>query len=177
MAYGYLLSLYYSAICSPKIKGEANFSSYWRRMEGMANSAHMEVPCRLVGSPSARKNMLPVDDCVEMISRIMKTDHTHHKTYNLVNPEYVSAKDTLDSISHALRIRGFVLGGEVLKNSLENVVERRAYKLTKPFWPYALSEDPVWSRENTVRGTDDYKPDDVSKRPHFHMFEFAKKGS
>ncbi len=175
MAYGYLLSLYYSAIHSPKIRGEANFSSYWKRMEGRESAAHLEIPCRLVGSLAARKNLLAVDDCVEMISRIVKTDRTHHKTYNLVNPAYVSAQDALDSISHALRIRGLVLAGEMHRDSLENIVEKRAYKLTKPFWPYALSEDPHWSTENTVSGTDGYEPDDVSKRPHFYMFEFAKK--
>lgn len=130
MAYGYLLSLYYSVLCSPEVRGEANFSSYWRRMEGRENSAYLEVPCRLVGSLAARKNMLPVDDCVEMISRIMKTGHTLHKTYNLVNPEYINAQDALNSVSHALRIRGFVLSGKVLKNSLENIASIRTRNLS-----------------------------------------------
>ena len=124
MMYGYVLGLYQAAIHSSRIRGQANFSHYWRSMQGKERSEYFDIECRLVGWPHTTKNILAIDDCVEMISRILTTE-VHHKTFNLVNSDYINGQQIVDTIAGSLRIRGLVVVGHLTKEDLTCIIHER----------------------------------------------------
>jgi hypothetical protein len=100
---------------------------------------------------------------------------TKERTYNLVNPDYAKMHDIIGAMADSLRVKGFYLMTETKALEPGNMVEKRARKLTEPFWPYTLISDPVWSMQNTLSAIGDYRPDRVSKTFSFYMQKFIEK--
>jgi nucleoside-diphosphate-sugar epimerase len=173
MVYGYLLGLHQAALHSSQIRSEGGFARYWMARQGRTHSDYADVSCRLEGWPHTTKNILAIDDCVEMISRIVTTE-VRHKTFNLVNPDYITVQQVVDTISASLRVRGFTLAGCMTPTELAGPVERRAHRLLGPFHPYTRLSDPTWSTLNTSTATTGYTPDAISKTFRFYTDTFVE---
>jgi nucleoside-diphosphate-sugar epimerase len=148
MAYGYLLGMYQSVLHSEKFRSESKFWDAWHKAK--SKDDYTKVDCRLRGYPETTKNMLAIDNCVEMVLSAIRKDCVG-ATYNLVNPQAIMFKETIEAMEEALHVQGFRPGGDLQRTELDkkNRVELTAYKLTKPYWPYVMNSDPVWHTGNT----------------------------
>lgn len=157
MIYGYLLALYHSALHQTlsngeaKLRGEARFRHYWNSMDG--NIALFEdVNARLYGLPDIPKNLVTLDDVVNVCSAIDRSPIGERigKTYNLVNPKQLTSGFIIDSMQKALKIRGFRYDPNFnpLTDRPQTEIEKAAVRYTKPFFPYTRIPEPNWQHDN-----------------------------
>ena len=146
MFYGYLLTLYYSIL--HHFGGEKQFWDYWRNTKDGLE----KLDVRLVGSPATTKNVVTIDDVVNLCMKI-KEDNNLGKTYNLVNPRNITMEFATSAIQRALKVKGLKHDGALSEGSLDkdNKLEKIAYKKTRIYHPYMSISEPEWDYSNVSR--------------------------
>jgi nucleoside-diphosphate-sugar epimerase len=143
MIYGYLLALYYSSL--HKFGGEKQFWEHYSK----GNGEGVDVDARLLGDAGTTKNLVALDDVVNVCRAIRHSPDHQGRTYNVVNPRNLEAGAIINSMQRALKISGFAYSPDFSEETPKrNSVERAAFKYTKPFWPYARISEPQWQYGN-----------------------------
>jgi nucleoside-diphosphate-sugar epimerase len=139
MIYGYMLGIYYSVLRECK-RRRIDFAQAWR------GDRELEMDLRLLGSPSATKNFVCIDDVVSSMLHILDTPHVT-RSYHLTSAQPIEGMAMWRCIEKALRIRGVRYVGENIENP--TAMERHVMTYTAPFLPYTVNPDPVWLLTNT----------------------------
>lgn len=138
MIYGYMMGIYYSVLRECK-RRRIDFASVW------SSGSELELDLRLVGSMTATKNFVCIDDVVSSMLNILGvTDVT--RSYHLTSARPIAGAAMQRCIEKALRINGVRYVGETIENPTR--LERNVMEYTAPFVPYTLNPDPVWLLAN-----------------------------
>ena len=146
MVYGFVLAIYQSML--RLFRDEIEF---WKRWEKRGESDPFKIDLRLFGSPSATKNLITVDDAVNVCLAIRGSHDKVGKTFNVVNEHCISLGTMLEVLQGLLKV-----GGITFKPGLsfadirgtKNPAEHFAYKATMPFHPYVTVPEPRWITDN-----------------------------
>jgi nucleoside-diphosphate-sugar epimerase len=144
MFYGYLLALYRSAL--HMFGDEEQFRKNWK-----ANGERPDVNARLFGSVGTTKNIVTIDDVVNVCDAVRGADDNLGKTYNIVNVNNLTMGDATSVIEDALRIKGFSFDSSLSSRdrlNRDSVAERAAHRFTKQFWKYFQVSEPDWKHDN-----------------------------
>ena len=143
MVYGYFLAMYYSAL--HKFGGENQFRNYWSDSQPT-----IDVDARLPGDGRTTKNLVTLDDVVNVCMAVKNSTNSQGKTYNLVNPQNITVGEMANIMQEALKIKGYRFDPTLTRDNLnrENMTERAVFKHTKPFWPYVNIPEPTWKTDN-----------------------------
>lgn len=139
MIYGYLLGIYYSILRECK-RRRIDFDRGW------SGGNELELDLRLVGSVTATKNFVCIDDVTRSILHILDAPHVT-RSYHLTSPQPIEGVALWRCIEKALRVNGVRYVGETIENP--TALERNVMSYTAPFVPYTVNPDPVWLLTNT----------------------------
>jgi nucleoside-diphosphate-sugar epimerase len=139
MVYGYLLGLYY-AIRKECQRQKVDFHELWH------SGTPINVPTRLIGHHSTAKNFICIDEFLRAVKAILRHPNIH-RTFNLTSPFPITIHQVKMAAQAALGITGLHCVGEHI--DAPSAIERAARAFTRPFAPYTLGSDPVWSLTNT----------------------------
>ena len=147
MIYGYILAIYHSLV-----RLFANEKEFWKSWEKRGDSTHLDVDLRLYGSPSATKNLITIDDAVNVCLAIRGAHDTVGKTFNVVNAHNLALGSMLESLQSLLKVNGITFEPGL---SFANIMAKKspaeafAYKATKQLRPYVSAPEPRWVTDNT----------------------------
>jgi len=144
MMYGYLLGLY-CAVAREFLHRGLKFRECWRE------DRRPEIPLRLVGHNTTRKNYVCVDDVAAAILAILETPH-QDRAFNIVNPRHLVGAEVGPALEEALRVRGLQYVGDTVPDPTP--AEQAAMKHSEPFLPYTVHSDPLWPTANTDSAVD-----------------------
>jgi nucleoside-diphosphate-sugar epimerase len=159
MIYGYVLGIYGALL--KHFGNEKNFLEHYNSGK-IAN-----VPLRLRGHPTTKKNFICIDDVVGMIGDIMNSDCIQ-KTYHLTSNNIVG-DDVKYGVENSLKFSGI----DYTKGKIEdrNPVERRAIRFVQAFDPYCLNHDPKWDTTNTDSALKTHKKIGMDRELFSYMLE------
>jgi nucleoside-diphosphate-sugar epimerase len=141
MMYGYVLGLY-CALAREFLHRGLKFRECWLA------DRRPEVPLRLVGHNTTRKNYVCVDDVASAILAILRAPH-QGRAFNIVNPRHLLGAEVGPALEEALRIRGLRYVGDAIPDPTPT--EQAMMKHSEAFAPYTVHSDPLWPTENTDR--------------------------
>jgi len=148
MVYGYQLGVYYSALYNFEPPRDKNFWDYWKSSNGEPKT----IRTRLRADGNTTKNLVTLDDVVNVSMAIRNSDDNASRTYNVVNPKNVTVKQIIDTMQRTLHIQGIEyipnLPKEDIKCESGTQTERLAYRQTEPYWPYVHNMEPTWKYDN-----------------------------
>lgn len=149
MIYGYLLGIYSAAL--HEFKGASQFWQNWHKNKKPED--FKQVIGRLKANGDVTKNLVTIDDVVNVSMGIMKDPDRKGRTYNIVNSQNVSVKQIVDAMQSALHIKGLEYVPDLDKKEVSSgsMLERLAYKLTIPYDPYVHISEPSWAQENVTQ--------------------------
>ena len=146
MIYGYILAVYHSIL-----RLFASEIEFWKKWEKRGESSHFDVDLRLYGSPSATKNLITIDDAVNVCLAIRGSHDKVGKTFNVVNENDFTLGGMLELLQNLLKLRGIHFEPELSFSHIKvkkNPAEAFAYKATKQLRPYVIMPEPQWITDN-----------------------------
>ena len=146
MIYGFILAVYQSML-----RLYADEKEFWKRWEKRGESSHFDTDLRLYGSPSATKNLVTVDDAINVCLAIRGSHDKVGKTFNVVNENSLTLGSMLESLQGLLKVQGITFEPGLSFADIKvrkNPAEAFAYKATKPFRPYVIAPEPRWITDN-----------------------------
>jgi nucleoside-diphosphate-sugar epimerase len=149
MLYRACLALYYALLRT--FKSEASFWRYWA---SISDNDSLDVDVRLYGHSDASKNLVTINDVVTVCLGIRQTVSEPGTTYNLVNPQTITAGTILTSMTRAFRVAGLRLEPHpslIDPTGRNNATEKLLFRHMRPYWPYLISSDPRWKSDNVAR--------------------------
>ncbi|HMK13585.1 MAG TPA: SDR family oxidoreductase [Burkholderiales bacterium] len=149
MIYGYIMAVYHSMLrLSP------NEIEFWKSWEKRGESNPLDVDLRLYGSASTTKNLITIDDAVNVCMAIRHAQDKVGKTFNVVNAHCLTLGNMLESLQNLLKVKGIKFEPGLSHANIQvkkNPAEAFAYKFTKQLRPYVISSDPQWVANNVVK--------------------------
>ncbi|MHC4392138.1 MAG: SDR family oxidoreductase [Planctomycetota bacterium] len=144
--YGYLLAL--QAAARRSFGGDEGFWAYWAATR---QGDPVDLDTRLLGSADVTKNIVTLDDVINVCSAVGLSTDAVGKTFNIVNPQNLTMGQATEAIERVLRVKGFRLEPGLKRTDIprEHKVERTAYVCTKTYWPYMNVSEPLWDTTNT----------------------------
>ena len=148
MVYGYLLGVYFSALSTMQPPRDKNFWKYWEESSDKKN--YREISTRFRANANTGKNLVTIDDMVNVCLAIQSAPDNQKKTYNVVNSKDISVGQIVDTMQETLHIQGIRYIPNLPAKDITNgsVAERVAFKKTQPYWPYVHGPEPNWIHEN-----------------------------
>jgi nucleoside-diphosphate-sugar epimerase len=146
MIYGYLLAIYHSML-----RLFANEKEFWKSWEKRGASDHLDVDLRLYGSPSATKNLVTIDDVVNVCLAIRGAHDKVGKTFNVVNAHSITLGSMLESLQNLMKVKGIAFDPSLSIADIrakKSPAEAFAFKMTKQLRPYVIAPEPRWITEN-----------------------------
>lgn len=146
MIYGYVLAVYHSML-----RLFANEVDFWKKWEKRGESGHFDVDLRLYGSPLATKNLITIDDAVNVCLAIRESHDKVGKTFNVVNENGITLGSMLESLQGLLKVQGIRFEPELSFAHIrgkKNPAEAFAYKATMQLRPYVRMPEPRWITDN-----------------------------
>jgi len=144
MMYGYVLGLY-CALAREFLHRGLKFRECWLA------DLRPEIPLRLVGHNTTRKNYVCVDDVAAAILAILQAPH-QGRAFNIVNPRHLVGAEVGPALEEALRVRGLQYVGDAIPPPTP--AEQAAMKHSEPFVRYTVHSDPLWPTANTDSAVD-----------------------
>ena len=157
MVYGYIAGLYHAIAESGQFGAEPEFWEQWHKREQTPRNEWPLVPCRLRGYPPSTKNLVAIDDAVEVILRIAESGNVTGKTYHIVNPHNTTYGEIIEGMSKALRVNGLKPAGDLTEVNPDNPIELTAHRYLRVFWPYIMDSDPEWDTTNMQQAVGNYR--------------------
>lgn len=149
MFYGGLLAMYRSALVSSK--NEQEFWDSWHRTP----SGHfIDVNARVCGHVHVTKNMVTVDDVINVMMMIRQSPRVIYKAFNVVNKTNLSVGCIIQAMADALKITGFRLDPSLSAQDVKNRrsrVERFLHSHCRDWQSYLLYSEPAWETTNVDR--------------------------
>jgi nucleoside-diphosphate-sugar epimerase len=149
MIYGYILAIYHSML-----QLFADEKEFWKSWEKRGESNHLDVNLRLYGSHTATKNLITIDDAVNVCLAIRRSDDKVGKTFNVVNAHSLTLGSMLESFQSLLKVKGIKFEPGLSDTDIDikkNPASALAYKLTKQLQPYAIAPEPRWITNNVEK--------------------------
>lgn len=146
MIYGFILAVYQSML-----RLFADEKEFWKRWEKRGESSRFDIDLRLYGSPSATKNLITVDDAVNVCLAIRGSRDKVGKTFNVVNAHSLALGSMLEELQSLLKVCGITFKPGLSFADIKvkkNRAEAFAYKATGPFRPYVITPEPRWITDN-----------------------------
>lgn len=159
MMYGYVLGLY-CAVAREFLHRGLRFRECWLA------DRRPEIPLRLIGHNSTRKNYVCVDDVTATILAILQAPH-QGRAFNIVNPRHLVGAEVGLALEEALRVRGLAYVGDTVPQPTP--AEQAVMKHSEAFVPYTVYSDPLWPTANTDRAVDG-QHQRVTMTPEFFAF-------
>jgi hypothetical protein len=146
MFYGGLLAMYRSAVtlCGD----EQQFWDSWHQTLG---GNFLDVDARVYGHAHTTKNLVTIDDVVNVVSAIRQSASAVNKTFNVVNKDNLSAECLIHAMASALKISGFRLDPSLSVKEIRasrNRAEVFLHRHCKGWHPYLLCSEPEWETRN-----------------------------
>ena len=149
MIYGFILAIYQSLL-----RLFADEKEFWKKWEKRGETTPYSLDLRLYGSELATKNLITVDDAVNVCLAIQQSQDKTGKTFNVVNEHNLSLGTMLEALQSLLKVEGIIfkpgLSFADIKGN-QNPAEHFVYKATTPFHPYVSMPEPLWITDN-VKG-------------------------
>jgi nucleoside-diphosphate-sugar epimerase len=149
MVYGYATALYVAV--AMRCGGAEAFRRYWRG--AIKGGPRIDLDSRLMGAEHTPLNLVTVDDVVKVCLAIRAGQVLHSRAYNVVNAAAMPVGKIMEAFQHLLCVCGLRYDVSLVGEgpAKDNVVERAAYRHTRPFWSYLLQPVPRWVTTNTRR--------------------------
>ena len=146
MFYGGLLAVYHAAlqVCESEKR-------FWESWHHAGNGHFIDLDARAYGHADTSKNLVTIDDVVNVCMAIRQTPAAVGKTFNVVNKHNLSVGYLIESMQRALRISGIRFEPNLSLNDIRgkhNPVEVFLHRHTKPWWPYLIHSEPDWETAN-----------------------------
>jgi nucleoside-diphosphate-sugar epimerase len=149
MIYGYILAAYHSLL-----QLFANEIEFWKSWEKRGESNHLDVSLRLCGSASVTKNLITIDDAVNVCMAIRGAHDKVGKTFNIVNAHSLTLGSMLELLQNLLKVKGIKFEHGLSYADIDikkNPAEALFYKFTKQLQPYAIVPEPRWITNNVEK--------------------------
>jgi nucleoside-diphosphate-sugar epimerase len=147
MVYGYMWGVYFSALPSVSRPRKENFWKYWEQVKNP--SQYKELDTRFRADANTGKNLVTIDDMINICLAIQSDESNLKKTYNVVNPKDISVGDIVDTMQETLHVRGIKYIPNLPPEEIrEGTAEAIAFKRTEPYWPYVHGSEGKWRYDN-----------------------------
>ena len=147
--YGYILAVYHAIL-----RLFPNEIEFWKQWENRSESRRCAIDLRLCGASSVTKNLITVDDAVNVCLAIRESRDRGGKTFNVVNERSLTLASMLESLQTLLKVHGITFEPGLSLSDIKiarNPAETFAYKMTRQFRPYARVPEPSWMTDNVER--------------------------
>lgn len=120
------------------------------KLMGMRAGDPVEAqPFRVLGAPSAVKNIVPSSAVVEALMRLRAAAPESGTVFHIANPDPPTMDDLVESVAKLLGLRHCVLLPH-LDLGDATVAERSFQRMARPYKSYMLDSDPVFDMRNVL---------------------------
>ncbi len=140
--YGYVRALYNAVLHA--VGGKEAYRGHYDN--AITPHQYLDVDARLPGSGAATKNVVCIDDVINVCRAVRGSDA---EVFNVVNPATITMDDATAIIADALKVKGFSHDPLFIDRAhSRNKVERAAMRYTQAYWPYGSHVEPEWQDDN-----------------------------
>jgi hypothetical protein len=146
MFYGGLLAVYHSAL-----QACDSDQHFWDRWHQTSDDHFLNLNIRAYGYAQTTKNLVTIDDVVNVIMGIRRASGVIGKTFNVVNKNNLSVGCLLASMQSALKISGIRLDPSFPPRDTRDTCNRTELMLhrhCKAWRPYLRYSEPTWETTN-----------------------------
>jgi len=127
---------------------------------------HADV--QIVGNADVRKNIIPINEVVDLMYGIRDRAHTPNSIYHLVSHEGTTLGLMNQAVNHILHFSGLRLVGQLGKEATP--LETELNEFIKDYTAYMLLDDPIFDDAHTRAIMSEYQRTPMT--PHLVAFLF-----
>lgn len=125
----------------------------------------------VLGDKKTKKNIIPINNVIDMMIKIREADKGFNETFLLVNPNSVTVGEILDTIAKLQRIK-LKYDPTLDESKTQNLGDAFLYRALRQFRAYMTISDPKFVMQNTTRVLPKYKIPEIG--PELLEFYFKK---